>query len=96
LRREDEVATNFQTARTNTPKTVLAAKRVELALVTWTDDAGVQSTQLAIVGDKNIHLLDGRSMGLSRTATPQGNAVEWLKKAIFQKLEESEKKEGQK
>lgn len=68
------------------PRKVLGAKRVELALVTYTDDSNVKQFQLAIIGDNNVHLLEGRSMGFSKNTTPQGNASEWLKNGIFEKL----------
>lgn len=70
------------------PRTVIAAKRVELALVTYTDESNTQFTQLAIVGENNVHLIEGRAMGFSKNSTPQGSASEWLRKAIFEKLQE--------
>lgn len=70
------------------PRTVIAAKRVDLALVTYTDESNTQFTQLAVVGENNIHLIEGRALGFSKNTTPQGSASEWLKKAIFEKLEE--------
>lgn len=68
------------------PRKVIAAKRVDLALVTYTDETNTQQVQLAVVGDNNVHLLEGRAMGLSRSTTPQGNASEWLKNGILEKL----------
>jgi len=70
------------------PRKVLAAKRVDLALVTYTDESNTQQTQLAIIGDNNIHLLEGRSLGFSKNTTPQGSASNWLKTGIFEKLNE--------
>lgn len=68
------------------PKTVLAAKAVDLLLVTYTDDDGRQYTQLAIAGDKQVHMMDGRLFGVSRSQTPQGPANSWLRDAIFKVL----------
>lgn len=68
------------------PRTVLGAKRVDLALVTYTDETNTQHTQLAIIGDNNVHLLEGRNLGFSKNTTPQGTASEWLRKGIFEKL----------
>jgi len=68
------------------PRKVLGAKRVEIALVTYTDETNTQHTQLAIIGDNNVHLLEGRALGFSKNTTPQGNASEWLKNGIFEKL----------
>lgn len=65
---------------------MIAAKPVELALVTYTDESNTQHTQLAIIGENNVHLIEGRSMGFSKNSTPQGSASEWLRKAIFEKL----------
>lgn len=68
------------------PRTVLAAKGVDLVIVRYTDDTGREIVQLAVVGDNTVHLLDGKEMGFNRAQTPQGVANEWLKKAIFAKL----------
>ena len=68
------------------PMKVLGAKRVELALVTYTDETNTQHTQLAVIGDNNVHLLEGRTLGFAKNTTPQGNASDWLKKGIFEKL----------
>lgn len=69
-----------------TPKTVIAAKPVELALVTYTDETNTQQTQLAVIGENNVHLIEGRALGFSKNTTPQGSASEWLRKGIFEKL----------
>lgn len=74
------------------PRKVLGAKRVELALVTYTDESNTRHTQLAIIGDNNVHLLEGRTLGFSKNTTPQGNASEWLKKGIFEALAPSTEK----
>lgn len=68
------------------PKTVIAAKPVELALVTYTDETNTQQTQLAVIGENNVHLIEGRALGFSKNTTPQGSASEWLRKGIFAKL----------
>lgn len=68
------------------PRTVLAAKAVDLILVTYTDDAGQVYTQLVVAGDKTVHLIDGKTFGLSKTTTPQGQANQWLADGIFAKL----------
>ena len=68
------------------PRTVLGAKIVEVALVTYLDERGQQQTQLAVVGDNNVHLLESRQFGISKNTTPQGVASEWLTKGIFEKL----------
>lgn len=56
--------------------------------MTYTDESNTQFTQLAIVGENNVHLIEGRAMGFSKNSTPQGSASEWLRKAIFEKLQE--------
>lgn len=73
--------------RTEGPGSVQGAKLVSLALVTYTDDQNRKITQLAVVGDKNIHLLEGKMMGFSNTTTPQGHAQDWLRDAIFAALD---------
>lgn len=70
------------------PRKVLAAKRVDIALVTYTDETNTQQTQLAIIGDNNIHLIEGRALGFAKNTTPQGTASDWLKNGIFEKLDE--------
>jgi hypothetical protein len=72
--------------QTATPRTVLSAKVVNLALVSFVDEKGRQITQLAIVGENNVHLLDSKEMGFRKETTPSGLATEWLKKGIFEKL----------
>lgn len=68
------------------PGTIVGAKEVTTALVTYIDEYGVQQVQLAIVGDNNVHLLEGRAMGLSKNTTPHGTAQEWLANGIFKAL----------
>jgi hypothetical protein len=68
------------------PRTVLGAKGVDLVLVTYTDDRGTQYTQLCIVGDNQVHLMNGRTAGITRGDTPQGLANPWLRDAIMKKL----------
>lgn len=68
------------------PQTVASAKEVRLAVVSYADEYGVQQTQLAVVGDNHVHMLEGRSMGFSKNTTPQGQAKEWLRDGIFKAL----------
>jgi hypothetical protein len=68
------------------PRTVLGVKGVDLILVRYTDDRGTENVQLAVVGDNNVHMINGRLFGLSSSDTPQGNANPWLRDAIFEKL----------
>ena len=68
------------------PRTVLAAKGVDLALITYVDEQGTQITQLAVVGDNRVHVLDGKPMGFSKVTTPQGLANDWLRDGVFSKL----------
>lgn len=76
-----------QPNETPEPRTVQSAKRVELALIEFTDEAGQQHTTVGLIGDNNVRLLDARAMGVVRVGTPVGNANEWLKKGIFELLE---------
>jgi hypothetical protein len=68
------------------PRTVLDAKVVRLALVSYMDENNQQQTALAIVGDKNVHMLESRNLGISKYSTPQGPASEWLRNGVFEKL----------
>ncbi len=65
---------------------MLAAKRVELVLVTYLDENNQKQVQLAIVGDNTVHMLESRKFGISKNTTPQGVAGEWLKNGIFKTL----------
>jgi hypothetical protein len=68
------------------PNTVVAAKPVDVVLVQYTDPRGVLMTSLAVVGESKVHLIDSTAIGFSKTRTPVGQAAEWLKKGIFEKL----------
>jgi hypothetical protein len=65
---------------------VLEAKSVTLALVKYKDERNQEVTQLAVVGDNHVHLLETRALGMSARTTPQGVAQEWLAKGIFEKM----------
>ena len=75
------------------PNTVIAAKKVDLALVTYRDDRNILQTQLVIVGDNNVSLIESRALGISSNTNPQGPASEWLRKGIFKALGRPEKVE---
>lgn len=68
------------------PRTVLAAKAVELVLLTYVDEAGQTETQLALVGDTKVHLLESFTFGISEHKQPQGIASGWLKDGVFKLL----------
>jgi hypothetical protein len=69
------------------PREVQGAKRVEIALVVFTDESNQQHCTLAVVGDKKVHLMEGRGLGFSKNTTPSGQAAAWLAQAIFDKLD---------
>lgn len=68
------------------PNTVVGAKTVELALISYTDPRGILQTGLAVVGDSKVQLLDAQALGLTKGKGPVGLAAEWLRKGIFEKL----------
>lgn len=70
----------------NPPRTVTAAKIVKLALVTYTDEYGVEVTQPAMVGDNTVVLLDATTFGFGRVRTPQGPASEWVRTGVLKVL----------
>lgn len=78
----------------NKPKTVIDAKYVKLALITYNDGGGHTFSQLAIVGNNHIHLLEGRAQGFSKNTTPQGSATKWLTEGVFKILEPQLEKSG--
>jgi hypothetical protein len=65
------------------PRTVISAKRVELALIEYKDNDGVDKTQLAVVGDHTCVLVDGRPFGLSTKAEHIGVGSKWLRDGVF-------------
>lgn len=74
------------------PGTVTGAKVVQLAMVTYVDDSGLEVVQLAVLGDNNVHLLDSKISGLSRTTSPVGLAKTWLMDGIFKILKKGKKR----
>lgn len=68
------------------PKTVLGVQPVQLALVSYVDDSNQLVVQLAVVGDNNVHMIESRALGLSKSTTPQGQATKWLRDGIFNLL----------
>ena len=65
---------------------MLGAKLVDFALITYLDEQNQQVTQLAVVGDNHVHLVESRSLGVSKSTTPQGVASDWIVKGVFEKL----------
>ena len=74
------------------PRKVVGAKIVDFALITYFDESGRQQTQLAVVGDSHVHLIESRSLGISNSTTPQGVASKWLVDGVFEKLGRGGKK----
>ena len=63
-----------------------AVQPVQLVLISYADERGMDVTQLALVGDNNVHLLESRSLGLNNGQTPQGRASKWLADGVFKKM----------
>lgn len=70
------------------PKTVIAAAKAEVVLITYVTVDGVEVTQPALVGKNNAILLNGQDFGLPGAATPKGRAAQWIFKGIKEKLAE--------
>lgn len=68
------------------PQTVLGVQKVSLALVSYADESGTIITQLAVVGDSNVNMLESRTLGFSKSTTPQGKASKWLTDGILSLL----------
>lgn len=68
------------------PRTVQSAKLVNLAIVSYTDVDGAQRTQLCVLGDKTVLMLDSKGIGISNRSEPSGVAANWLKDAVFETL----------
>lgn len=69
---------SVQQPQMSLPRTVTAVQPVSLALVSYVDERGITVTQLAVVGENNVNLLESRALGFSKSATPQGSASKWL------------------
>jgi hypothetical protein len=69
------------------PNEVQSAKRVDLALVQFTDEYNQQHVTLAVVGENRIHILEGRELGFSKNTTPAGPASPKLAAQIFALLD---------
>lgn len=65
---------------------------MKLALVEYVDESNQIVTQLAIVGEKNVHLLESRTLGISKNTTPNGRASSWLADGIRDLLGEKKGK----
>ena len=68
------------------PRTVTAVQPVNLVLVSYVDERGLPVTQLAVVGENNVNLLESRGLGFSKTTTPQGSATKWLVDGVMKLL----------
>jgi len=75
-----------QTQAETKPNSVLSAKAVDLALVSYTDPNGEVQTQFAIVGAQNVVLLDSSKLGVGQVRTPAGSATGWLKDGILKAM----------
>lgn len=65
---------------------VIAVQPVSLALVSYVDERGATVTQLAVVGENNVNLLESRSLGITQSTTPKGPASSWLTKGVLKYL----------
>lgn len=79
---------------TNLPRTVQSAKLVDLAIVSYTDNDGTQHSQLMVIGDKTVIMLDGRSLGYSTRPEPAGIAGRWLRDEVLKSLGKEVPTEG--
>ena len=82
------------TGQTPTPRTVQSAKLVDLAIVSYTDNDGTQHSQLFVIGDKTVIMLDGRSLGYSTRPEPSGIAGRWLRDEVLKALGKEIPQEG--
>jgi hypothetical protein len=65
------------------PNTVQSTKKVDLALISYSDGTGQQVTQFAIVGDNSVLLLDSKELVGAEGRTPTGFATGWLKDGVL-------------
>jgi hypothetical protein len=68
------------------PRTVQSAKLVDLALVSYIDPDGGEHTQLCVVGDNTVIMLDGRGLGYSNRPDSSGIAAAWLRDEVLKAL----------
>jgi hypothetical protein len=55
-------------------------------MVRYQDEYNQQQVQLGVMGDNEIHLLESRQLGFSKSTTPQGVASKWLRDGVFKIL----------
>ncbi len=70
------------------PMTVTSAKEVKLAVVTYRDQDNQEHTQLMVVGDSTVIMLDGRGLGYSTRPEPGGIANKRIADAVIAALKE--------
>lgn len=74
------------------PKTVAAVKLVNMALVSYINENGEEITQLALIGDEKVQLLNNQDFNLGTVKTSKGPANDWLVRGIMEKLGRAKKK----
>ncbi len=65
------------------PRTVLDVKKVDLVLIQFRDEYNTEQTQLGVVGERNVFLLESRTLGISKNTSAVGMASRWLRDGIF-------------
>lgn len=78
--------TNLQQTEDRKPRTVISAKKVDLALISYVDDFGTSRITLGIVGDSHVNLLNAQSFGISNERTDQGPASSWMTEGVLKAL----------
>ena len=78
--------TKPQTTEDRKTRTVLSAKKIDLALISYVDEFGIPHTTMGIVGDNHVNLLNAQAFGLSRERTEQGPASAWMTEGVLKAL----------
>lgn len=69
------------------PKTVRSVRPVDMVLVSYVDQNGVEVNQFAFAGDNTVLLIDRKEMGIaSQERTPSGYATGWLREGILKAM----------
>lgn len=63
--------------------TVQSVQKVGLAVVSFTDQENQGHTQLMVIGDNTVLMLDGRALGYSTRPEPAGIANKLLAEAVI-------------
>lgn len=61
---------------------------MKLAMISYVSPTNEEVTQLAVVGENTVFLLESRDLGFAKNTTPRGSAAKWLADAVLKQIKE--------